>query len=209
MDCASLVPPPSHEHCLRSLLPLPEISTPRNAFLLPRLLFFRLHFQLRLGLRLFLFVLIVKPTGPQTEMIKQPVDDLHFVDRCRLPPQTIQPLHHRNVVDRLLARFDQPTRAALSQRSQNVRFCHGTLLSVPNRVPHPQCQCQCQCQCHIKSHSQVSVGSVLPASPPLPSAAVCRSSAGYAGPSVSIAAPSKLDPAVPLPDPAPSAGPAM
>src|SRR6516164_4451541 len=142
---------PIHTALPRSLLPLPEISAPRNAFLLPRLLFFSLHFQLRLGLRLFLFVLIVKPTGPQTEMIKHPVDDLHFADRGRLPPQAIQPLHHRNVVDRLLARFNQPTCAALSQRSQNVRFCHGTLLSVPNRVPHPQCQCQCQvpsAKCH-------------------------------------------------------------
>src|SRR6516165_5953139 len=130
------------------LLSLSEISTPRNAFLLPRLLFFSLHFQLRLalrlGLRLFLLVPIVKPTRPQAEMIKQPVDDLYLAERCRLPPQIIQPLYHRNVVDRLLARFDQPTRAALSQRSQNVRFCHGTFLSVPNRVPHPQCQCQCQ-----------------------------------------------------------------
>src|SRR6516162_3099937 len=200
MDCASLVPPPSHEHCLRSLLPLSEISAPRNAFLLPWLLFFSLHFQLRLGLRLFLFVLIVKPTGPQTEMIKQPVDDLHLVDRGRLPPQTLQPLHHRNVVDRLLARFNQPTRAALPKRLQNISLGHETpllclKLSLIALVSS---------SLSLKSHSP---GSVPPATPPAQSASGCRSSAGYAGPVASAAAPSAADLAQHPPDPAPSAEP--
>ena len=132
---AKKAPEPEEDDEPRSwLLPLPEIGRSRNAFLLPWLLFFSLHFQLRLGFRLFLFVLIVKPSGPQTEMIKQPVDDLHLVDRGRLPPQTLQPLHHRNVVDRLLARFNQPTGAALPERPQNISLGHETPLFCLNPV---------------------------------------------------------------------------
>src|SRR6516164_322262 len=73
---------------------------------------------------------------------------------------------------------------------------------------------QCQIECHtpvpVPSASAIKChfpGSVPPVTPPAQSAAGCHSSAGYAGPVASAAAPSAVDLAQHPPDPAPSAEP--